>query len=318
MKLFKKTEEKTVENIEKNNEEKVVESKETAIETVEQQPYEQEGKSNTSSEKSEQREENSQEAYHEGEFLDLANLLGKTVREIKDDCLLGQVRKIMQSISKVAVRYAPDKNQYLQLINISRVLEINEILLSPAYIKDFKKIAKKENFPMQKVSAIVDFPFGESLFARKVQEVKQLKREGVGNILVMMPVMMTAQEKIKQLKKETSKLLGLYKGKVGIAFSASDATIEQIKSALKAIEKLSIPSVTFVFGEIGNDNVEELINILVEMKGKKQISVLGNIKAEEAIIALKKAGVDKIYSSQAEEIGKALVQRFKIQGVNLK
>ncbi len=257
-------------------------------------------------------------AYHEDEFLDLANLLGKTVKEVKDECLLEEVRKIMSATGRVLVRYAPEKGELVNLMYNCKTLKISEILLSPVYVQEVKKIAKKEDFALSKISAIVDFPFGEGTFSRKVQEVRSLKALGVGKILVMMPTLMTAPDKLRLLKKQALKLARIYKGNVGIAFVASDTVEEELKSTLKAIEKLPLSFITLVFGEASVEQVIEAAKLLVKYKGKKSVAVMGNINGEKAVVELKNIGVDKIYSPYADAVGKSLVERFKVQGVKLK
>ena len=256
--------------------------------------------------------------YHEDEFLDLANLLGKTVKEVKDECLLEEVRKIMSATGKVLVRYAPEKGELVNLMHNCKTLNVSEILISPVYVQDVKKIAKKEDFPLSKISAIVDFPFGEGTFSRKVQEVRSLKSLGVGKILVMMPTMMTAPDKLRLLKKQSLKLAKIHRGKVGIAFVASDIGEEELKSTLKAIEKLSLSFVTLVFGETGAEKITEFAKLLVKYKGKKTATITGNINDERTVVELNNIGVDKIYSPYADAVGKRLVERFKVQGVKLK
>ncbi len=258
------------------------------------------------------------EVYHEQEFLELATLLGTTVKVVKDDCLFEQIKKIMAGTGKVIVRHAPTKDELANIIYNCRILGVREILFAPSYITEAKKIAKKQGYASANFSAIVDFPFGETTFKSKLVSVKDMISERVESVAVMMPSMLLAQDKIKQFKKQVIKFNKLYRGKMGIALSASDIDEDKIKLALKTVDKIPLAFVTFIFGDVPYGEVLDKLKVINKYKGGKRIKILSNVVEESAVLELKNNGVDLVLSPFADKTGKALVERFKVDGVKFK
>ena len=257
-------------------------------------------------------------AYRETEFEDLAKLLGKTIKEVKDECLYSQIKKIMAKTSKVVVRYAPDKMELANILHNCSVLGINGILCSPPYVAQIDKITKKQPELSQKTSVIVDFPFGEASFSGKVSQVKEMARKGVNDITVMMPSLLLNIQDIKAFRKQVAKFSKIKKGGVGIALSATDLTEEQIRLALKAIEKISLGFVTFIFGEVTFNDAYSVLSFVKDCDSNKPIRIMANIKDEDAILRLCDMGVEQVLTPYADVTGKNLVKRFKVDGLTLK
>ncbi len=271
--------------------------------------------------KKEEVKENSQSKSHECKedaFSTLAQMLGKSEKEIKEECILYQAKKIMASLGKVIVRYAPEKSEFAKVFYNCSALGINELMLSPAYLSEAKRLVKNENYPIQQLSAIVDFPFGEGMFKRKITEVKDLLANKLGNVYVMMPTSLVDGEQIKVLKKQTLKFAKLNKAKIGVAFSASDMSEEQLKNAIKTAEKTPVSTIVLVFGEVSEEEVKNIVQTAIKYKGNKKLKVLCNVKDEQAIISLVKMGVCSVLSPFADETGSNIIKRLNIESIKLK
>ena len=153
--------------------------------------------------------------------------------DLKDEFMLFQIRKLMSRMGKVLVRYnVSDSGVEKVFINSSK-LQTSEILVSPAYLPICEKIVKKHKLENPNVCTIIDFPFGESSFKSKINDLKDSARVGVDGITVTIPSMMTAVENVKTFKKQVKKIGRLYKKGSGIALNATDLDEQQIKRAIK-------------------------------------------------------------------------------------
>lgn len=250
-------------------------------------------------------------------FYELSLLLNKSLAEIKDECCLYQLQKLMDKMAKVIVRYDISSKELEKVLVNSNRLCINEILLAPLHIESMRKSVKKHNLENQKVGVIIDFPFGESTLKSKLVSIGEAKRDGVDSVTVMMPTALLKEEKKKEFIKHLKKIARAFKGEKGIAISATDLTAESIELAVKLVEKTKLDFLTLVFGEAREQTLIEKMSAVNSVKHSKKIKVLGNVETAGAMIELYKLNTDVILTPYADDIGKELVDRFKIKSLKL-
>jgi deoxyribose-phosphate aldolase len=251
------------------------------------------------------------------EFSDLARLLGTSVEKVKDDCLLYQVRKIMNNVSKVVVRYNVSDAKLEKIVLNTYALDGRGLIVTPVYLDSLAKIVKKHELESLPVHALIDFPFGESDFRTKITDVKNSVRKGVDGVTVMMPVVLTSQEKTKILKKQLKKLGNFCNVQVTIAFNASDIVEEDFIRTIKLCKKCKIKSIMLVFGACSTEVVKKTIKNINKIKKDIELTVNANVETAESVIDLVNNGVSAVCTPYADDIGKTLVKRFKIKGVKL-
>ena len=223
----------------------------------------------------------------------------------------------MDKMAKVIVRYDISSKELEKVLVNSNRLCINEILLAPLHIESMRKSVKKHNLENQKVGVIIDFPFGESTLKSKLVSIGEAKRDGVDSVTVMMPTALLKEEKKKEFIKHLKKTARAFKGEKGIAISATDLTAESIELAVKLVEKTKLDFLTLVFGEAREQTLIEKMSAVNSVKHSKKIKVLGNVETAGAMIELYKLNTDVILTPYADDIGKELVDRFKIKSLKL-
>ncbi len=251
-------------------------------------------------------------------FLSLANLLGVKVEQIYDECFLFQVRKIMGRLGKVIVRYNVKDSELEKLLINSIELDLSEIAVSPVYIPSIKKRVNKLALHSQKITSFIDFPFGESLFKSKLNDVKTSIKDGVDGFTVMLPTMLLDQENIKEFRSQVKKLGKVHGVEKGVSLVATDITDAQIKQAFKTVEKSGLDSITFVFGDATEQVIKERLTAIEKYKGSKTLKILGNVRSAEDTVEIFKLGADVILTPYADEIGAELVKRFDIKTAKLR
>ncbi len=259
-----------------------------------------------------------EQPYDFKELPDLATLMGTTTEELKDEFFLFQIRKLMSKLAKSVIRFGLNSKQIERLFYNVKALEMDEIVVAPAYLPACAKQVTKMGEDGFNVGTIIDFPFGESTLKSKLADVKESVKTGVDDVTVMMPSMLVTKENIKLFKKQSAKIANSYKGRAGIALNATDLDEEQIKLAFKAVSKTKLAFLTFVFGTATFSEVENKMAIVKKYKDSKKIFALANVDTAEGIRALLTNGVDKILTPYADDIGEALVKRFSVKSVKLK
>ena len=250
-------------------------------------------------------------------FPDLAKLMNTTVENLRDEFFLFQIRKLMSRIGKVVVRHSVTESELEKIFLNANALTINQVLVSPVYLSTCGKIVKKHKLHNVCVGSIVDFPFGESSFKSKINNLRDSVKIGVDEVSVMMPSLLTSQEHIKTFRKQVKKIAKSYKGSSGVVLNATDIQEEQVKRAMKIIGKSKLSFVVFAFGEATLKELESKMQIILKHKGNKKIGVIANVDRAESVQELFKLGVDRILSPFADLIGQELVERFEIKSVKL-
>lgn len=250
-------------------------------------------------------------------FYELALLLQKSIEDIKDECCVYQLQKLMAKMAKVIVRYdVQNKELEKVLINADRLC-LDEILIAPIHIESMRKYVEKHGLERQKVGEIIDFPFGESTLKTKLVSIKEAKRAGVDSVTVMMPTALLNNEKKGEFYKSLKKIAKAFKGEKGVAISAGDLSEEQIELAVRLVDKTKLDFIMLVFGDAGEQMVIEKMKAVNSVKHSKKIKVLGNVETAGAMIELYRQNTDVILTPYADDVGKELVKRFKIKSLKL-
>ena len=83
----------------------------------------------------------------------------------------------------------------------ANALTLNQVMVSPVYLPVCERIVKRHKLQNICVGSIVDFPFGESSFKSKLNNVRDAVRIGVDEVSVMIPSLHTTTEYLKTYKK---------------------------------------------------------------------------------------------------------------------
>lgn len=249
------------------------------------------------------------------EFSRFADILNKDEDAIIEECKLFQIRNIMSRISKALVRHGTDAENTRTLVKNAIKSGLGEIAAAPAYLDNVSD-AMKSNEEL-KVSAVVDFPFGESSFKVRFSEIKNSVKKGVDGILTVINTAALKKENAKILKKElkkTGKIKGVEKG---AAVNAEDATADDIKQIFKLSEKSGIEYVALTFGSITETELVAKMKEINAIKGKTPVKVMANVDDVDGVKTLISLGVNGIITPYADDIARELFKEFKIKSEKL-
>lgn len=249
------------------------------------------------------------------EFSRFADILNKDEDAIIEECKLFQIRNIMSRISKALVRRGTDAENTRTLVKNAIKSGLGEIAAAPAYLDNVSDAMKSGE--ELKVSAVVDFPFGESSFKVRFSEIKNSVKKGVDGILTVINTAALKKENAKILKKElkkTGKIKGVEKG---AAVNAEDATADDIKQIFKLSEKSGIEYVALMFGSITETELVAKMKEINAIKGKTPVKVMANVDDVDGVKTLISLGVSGIITPYADDIARELFKEFKIKSEKL-
>ena len=242
-------------------------------------------------------------------------LFNETPDQVKNGIRLFELKRYASLLGQVTVRYEIKEKEIFSIMKKSEAFGIGEILTTPVYLSGYRNVVNKSEIYDQKVCAVIDFPLGESMLKAKIADVKACEKFGVDGYTVVMPAVFV--KNLGDFKKQLKKIKGYTEKPVGVAFSTEDLDEGDIKSVFKIAEKLSIDSVTFLFGNQGEEEILNTARIIKANKGETEVRILGNVKTAEAVTQVKKLGADKVFTPYAVDIAEDLAKRFKVKGIKL-
>lgn len=251
-------------------------------------------------------------------FYALAELMNMSIDEALDKCCMFQVKNLMSKMGKVIVRYNVSNDEIAKILFNTSALGVSETLFAPAYLQSCKNEINRNPELNQKIGVIIDFPFGEGEFKSKCVGIKESIKEGVDSVTVMIPLLLLDKDRVNELKKQLKKISKFRGVERGIAVSCAELNEGQIKLLSKMTDRYKLSFITLVFGNVSEDELIEKVGVFSKYKGKKQLKVLANVDSARGITELFKLNTDVILTPYADEIGKELIERFKIKSLKLK
>ncbi len=248
---------------------------------------------------------------------ELASLLNVELNEIKDEYCLFQIKKLMSKVGKVILRYNFTDAEIISMLSNCNTVGISEVLFSPSYLPAVFRENTRSKINYNGINAIIDFPFGESLYKSKLLEIKSSIKLGVKCVTVMMPTIMLTHKNLGALKKQAKAVSKLKKVNSSLAFNGVDLTEDGIKTMFKVLSKTKLKSITITFNEESLDEIVKKIELINEHKGALHVRVLANVTEVEQMKELLCLGVEQILTPYAEEIAKRLLERFNITKLKL-
>ncbi len=258
-----------------------------------------------------QNEQNGSDEYQD--FPDMATLLNTTVKALKEEFYLFQIRKLMSRLKRVVVRYDVTETEIKGMLTTAKHLQSGGLVLAPVYLPACAKQIKKNGLSSVVIGSVIDFPFGENTFKSKLSGIKESVKVGANEVTVAIPSMLLGAGEIKNFKKQIKKLGKIKKVKVGVSLNASDLDEDKIKLALKILNKSKLSFITFAFGDATLIEVKNKLDVINKYRSAKDICVLANVDRAEAVTELFKLKVDYIITPYSDDIGDDLLKRFNLK-----
>ena len=246
------------------------------------------------------------------DLIELAGFLGVSVKEIREETYLNQIKKIMAKIHKVIVRYDMPESELEKVFFSSGKYGLGGMMVAPVYLSNCVKQNKKSKYPNLPFCSVIDFPFGESSFKSKISNVKESFKTGASSVAVTMPTMMLNSENLKLLKKECKKLCRNAKNRAGLVLNASDINEENYLEGMKVLKKTKIAFITLAFGDATMDEVKRKLEVVNKCGVSKQLFVIANVENLEQAIELTKLNVSRVLTPYADAIGEELLKRYNL------
>ena len=247
------------------------------------------------------------------DLIELAGFLGVSVKEIREETYLNQIKKIMAKIHKVIVRYDMTESELEKIFFSSGKYGLGGMMVAPVYLSNCVKQNKKSKYPNLPFCSVIDFPFGESSFKAKISNVKESLKAGASSVAVTMPTMMLNSENLKLLKKECKALCKKAKNRAGLVLNASDINEENYLEGMKVLKKTKIAFITLAFGDATMDEVKRKLEVVNKCGVSKQLFVIANVENLEQAIELTKLNVTRVLTPYADAIGGDLLKRYNLE-----
>ena len=245
-------------------------------------------------------------------FSYLAKLLHKEEKEVINECVLLQLRKLFSKAGKTLVRYTISDSDLKEVFLLADKLNFGEITVSPDMVSRCAKIVKKNDLAHVKVGTIIGFPFGDDTFSGKIVSLKQCVALGVDEASVAMKFTGEDKASVKLFKKQLKKINSFFPRHAGVALSVSDMSEQTLVQVVKLIEKSDLSHIVLTFGECSFNEIKQSLEKVNKVKGKKAIKLMLNAKAEEDIINMVELGASVVLTPFLDEIALNLAKKLKV------
>lgn len=249
-----------------------------------------------------------------GKREELAILLGKSQEQLEREFIDRNVSEFLSHAFKAAVGSDAMVDGLKCTLNRVKEWSLGGAVLSTVYLPNCAKILKKRDGKGVKVGAIIDFPFGEGTVKSKINQVKACNKAKVDFVIMTLPSILLNAEEGKDLKKQVKKFAGAFKKEKSVAVNFSDLRLESLSGLNKIMTKKKINSLTLILAEGDSEDLAEKIIAIKSRIGEKSIDVLAPVSGVEQVTELVKLGVDKIFTPNAEELAKSVIDAFEING----
>lgn len=209
--------------------------------------------------------------------------------------------QILQEITELTLLDARAISEDIYtLINVARSNHYYGVCINPCHVKTAKDFLQTKEFNDIAVISVVGFPLGANTTAAKVAEVKQLLKDGVDEIDVVINIGKLRENDFEYVRKELRKIVKSAKGRIVKAIiETAHLTKEQIVDACKICMKARVDFVKTSTGfASGGATVEDVALIHETVKKKCQIKASGGIRTKEQAQALIDAGATRIGTSR--------------------
>ena len=249
-------------------------------------------------------------------FNKLARLRGKSVEDIKDESCLSQIRKFMKRVGKVVSGNPLSEAEMRVTVKNTDAACIKEICAEPSFLPEVKKAMKKEGIASERVTALIDFPFGGGMAKSRLLDIKEVRKQGVDGAKICLSPALFTRRNARRLKREINGYCRAVHGDVSICVKADAINYDNLKAGATAVEKSKARGIVLMFGDVNLDDVKDKLRLLSDIKGKKKGVIIG-AKDVKSAIRLFSFGADEIYTPYADDIARELFGEFKIKSVKL-
>jgi len=191
-------------------------------------------------------------------------------------------------------------NDIYTLINVARSNHFYGVCINPCFVKTAKDFLTTKEFNDLAIISVVGFPLGANTTASKVAEVKQLVKDGVDEVDVVINIGKLRENDFEYIRKELKQIVKSARGRVVKAIiETCYLTKEQIVDVCKICMKARVDFIKTSTG-LGTRGatVEDVTLIQETVKKKCQIKASGGIRTKEQAQALINAGATRIGTSR--------------------
>lgn len=243
---------------------------------------------------------------------ELSILTGKSVKELEDEFVLGNIKKYLSQVGKAVIKTETFGDDLKLVFKTCNENMVGAVLISPVNLKAGEKLIRKKvkrGFP---IGAIIDYPLGESAFDSRIGEAKRCNKALMDFAILTLPISLLTAENEKELKKHIKRFSKVFKKEKGVAVNLMNASVSDVKRLVKLLIKNKIDNFVFIFNDEDIEQIIEKVQQAISATAGKKISIIADVKQAQDITKILNIGVEIVFTPFADEISKEVYKRFSL------
>ena len=242
--------------------------------------------------------------------FELARALGKTESGLKKEFYEYQIKGFMAKTGCFNLEAQENFSETDGFLN-SVKSGVGEYAVTPYFFGGVKGAQKKVKDLQLKLTAVLDFPKGESSYYARLADVKQAVKRGFKSIMVTIPDLSLFLKNPSKTKMQLNRLSRLTKNRLGLIVK-TDGDFEKLKKALAHLMPVKAERLVLYVRGADDKDVGACAKTALSYTGKKQLFVYADTDNAEQVAELLSLKVDGVYLKNPTVVCKALQEKFSV------
>lgn len=254
--------------------------------------------------------ENKEKQSDSGERFYLAKVLGKTESGLKSEFYDYQIKGFMAKTGWFNPEIAEDLSDSDEFLKVAKS-GVLECAVTPYFFGGAKNAIKRaKSYPL-KLTAVLDFPKGESSYYARLADAKQAVKGGFNSIMLTLPSVSLFIKNPSKIKAQLNRISRVTKSRLGIIVKP-DSDMDKFKKALAHLMSVKAERLVLTISEKECSDFSSYARTALTYAGKKKIFVLTDTESAEKVADLISLKVDGVYLKNPLVVCKTLQEKFSV------
>ncbi len=244
------------------------------------------------------------------ERFELAKILGKTESGLKSEFYDFQIKGFMAKTGCFNPETQEDFSETDEFLKVAKS-GVLEYAVTPYFFTGAKNAIKKaKSYPL-KLTAVIDFPKGESSYYARLADAKQAVKGGFSSIMLTLPSVSLFVKNPTKIKTQLNRISRVTKNRLGLIIKP-DNDLDKFKKTLAHLMSVKAERLVIIIKEKECNDFLANARIALSYAGKKKLFVLTDTESTQKVADLFSLKVDGVYLKNPLAVSKTLEEKFSV------
>lgn len=242
--------------------------------------------------------------------FELAKILGKTESGLKSEFYDFQIKGFMAKTGCFNPETQEDFSETDEFLKVVKA-GVLEYAVTPYFFGGAKNAIKKaKSYPL-KLTAVLDFPKGESSYYARLADAKQAVKSGFSSIMLTLPSVSLFIKNPSKIKAQLNRISRVTKNRLGLIVKP-DGDLDKFKKTLAHLMSVKAERLVIIIKESECADFSNYARIALSYSGKKKLYVFTDTESTQKVADLISLKVDGVYLKNPLAVSKNLEEKFSV------